>query len=234
LSGPVTIELSYRSPGAFLVAYATNLVKGGLFVENAAPLAVGTPLVLRLSAPTATAIDVEAVVTWTRGAGGPALPAGMGVAIAPIPDALGEAVDRMAFGFAGIHVLLATSEAAPRAILTRYLKSILACEIIDVDFRGDGTAKLEGLDLAVIDLDSSGPPGFELLARLRAHARAGSAPALALAQIERDRMRALQAGFDAALANPPVFADLQAAALRCLGRPTARVARLTPDAPPAS
>jgi hypothetical protein len=33
--------------------------------------------------------------------------------------------------------------------------------------------------------------------------------------------RAASLGFDEALANPPAFADLEAAALRCLAKPTA-------------
>ena len=42
---------------------------------------------------------------------------------------------------------------------------------------------------------------------------------LAVAQLERDRARAASLGFDEALANPPTFADLEAAALRCLAKP---------------
>ena len=80
------------------------------------------------------------------------------------------------------------------------------------------------VDLGVIDLDSSGTLGYELYARLREHREAGSAPVLAVAQLERDRARAASLGFDEALANPPAFADLQAAALRALAKPlSARV-----------
>jgi uncharacterized protein (TIGR02266 family) len=219
---PIGFELAYRSPGAFLVAYTTNLVRGGVFVETGAPAPAGSAVTLHLSVPPDAAIPVEGVVTWSRPEpAGPGQPAGMGVALAAPPDALGEAVDRMAFGFAGIQMLVGAGEAAPRAILSRYLRSIITCEIVDVDYETDQEipAWLEGLDVAVLDLDSSGPPAFDLYARLRAHERAGTAPVVALAQLERDRNRALTAGFDEALANPPVFAELQAAILRCLSRP---------------
>ena len=73
----------------------------------------------------------------------------------------------------------------------------------------------------MIDLDSAGPAGYELYAHLRQHPEAGSAPVLAVAQLERDRARAASLGFDEALSNPPAFADLEAAALRCLAKPTA-------------
>jgi CheY-like chemotaxis protein len=71
----------------------------------------------------------------------------------------------------------------------------------------------------VVDLDSTGAAGYELYARLREHPEAGSAPVLAVAQLERDRARAASLGFDEALANPPAFADLQTAVLHALGRP---------------
>jgi DNA-binding response OmpR family regulator len=145
----------------------------------------------------------------------------MGLAIAPPPEALGDAVDDIAFGFGEMKVLLGAGEPAPRAILTRYLRSILRCEIVDADGRGEPTAGIGGLDLAVIDLDSSGPQGLDLYARLRTGAETSSVPTLALAHIERDRAQALRAGFDEAQANPPVFAELQAAVLRCLARPLA-------------
>jgi uncharacterized protein (TIGR02266 family) len=215
---PVTLELGYRSPGAFLVAYATQLSKGGLFVETAAPPAVGTPLTLRLVAPPAAAVSVTGAVAWTRdGQGGQ--PAGMGIALAATEE-LGAAVDEAAGRFGGIAILLRTGEAAPRAILGRYLRSIFsACELLDVDDGADASAAFERLDAAVIDLDSSGPGGFDLCARLRAHARAGSAAVVGLAQLERDRTGATRAGFDATGANPPALAELEAALLRCLARP---------------
>ena len=78
---------------------------------------------------------------------------------------------------------------------------------------------LSNIDLTVIDLDSAGPAGYELYAHLRQHPEAGSAPVLAVAQLERDRARAASLGFDEALSNPPAFGDLEAAALRCMAKP---------------
>ena len=150
----------------------------------------------------------------------------MGVTIAAPPDTLGDAVDELAFAFAGMKVLLGAGEAAPRAILSRYLRSILSCEIIEADDEGDVLAGLDALDLAVIDLDSAGSQGFDLYSRIRARPATRSVPALALAHIERDRHHALASGFDEAQPNPPVFADLHAAVLRCLARP------LPPALPP--
>jgi len=215
---PVPIDLSYRSRGSFLAAYATTLGKGGVFLETTAPLDVGTPVTLRLKAPEVPEVDVDGVITWTRPtATGVGQPAGMGVAIAGPAEALGHAVDEVAFGFGRMKVLLVAGEAAPRAILSRYLRSILRCEIVDSDTGGGGAALVP--DLAVIDLDSSGQQGLDLYSRLRGRPETQSLPVLALAHIERDRTHALRSGFDEAQPNPPVFADLQGAVLRCLARP---------------
>jgi uncharacterized protein (TIGR02266 family) len=239
----VIVQLAYRSPAAFLVAYATQLSKGGVFVETASPLAAGAPVTLHLATPPATTVVLTAQVAWVRAPATPGQPAGMALALTSPQDALGAAVDGVAFGFRGVCVLLRTGEAAPRAILSRYLRSIVSsCEIVDGDAGHDGPAggasngangahgahgtnggsgALDRLDLAIIDLDSSGPAGFQLGASLRAPERGGPVPVpvLALAGLERDRARAVRAGFDQAVANPPSFADLEAAVLRCLARP---------------
>ena len=219
---PLGVELIYRSEAALLVAYSTYLVKGQLPVETATPFQSGTPLAIRLVAPTTT-INMAGVVAWSRDqAQGPAQPAGMGITLAASAERIGAAVDKLAFEFRGIKALVAASQAAPRALLIRYLKSIITCHVIEVaESKLAEPGALPNVDLAVIDLDSAGPAGYELYAALRQHPEAGSAPVLAVAQLERDRARAASLGFDEALSNPPAFEDLEAAALRCLAKPIA-------------
>jgi Tfp pilus assembly protein PilZ len=219
---PLGVELTYRSEAALLVAYSTYLVKGQLPIETSTPFASGTPLAIRLMAPT-TAINMAGVVAWSRdGAQGPGQPAGMGITLAASAERIGAAVDKLAFEFRGIRALVAASQAAPRALLIRYLRSIITCDIIEVDQNKlTEPGALPSIDLTVIDLDSAGPAGYELYAHLRQHPEVGSAPVLAVAQLERDRARAASLGFDEALSNPPAFADLEAAALRCLAKPIA-------------
>jgi CheY-like chemotaxis protein len=216
------VEIGYRSAGAFLIAYVTQLARGELFVESAALPPLGTRLALRLSAPPATAVGLEGTVAWTRATAGPGQPTGMGVTLAAASEALGASVDRLAASFGGFRILLGVGEAAPRAILGRYLRSILTCTVIDLGERSDRHIDFDvdfgALDLAVIDLDSSGPRGFELGDGIRQRPR--PAPVLGLAQLERDRAMAQRLGFEETLPNPPSFADLQAAVLRCLSRPT--------------
>ncbi len=218
------LELTYRSNAALLVAYATHLSRGQLVVETKAPIPTGAPVQLRLVAPAAS-MALGGVVAWSHGdANGSGRSVEIGLNVTPKPEVLGEAIDRLAFGFQGIKALVVASQAAPRALLIRYLHAIVACEVIEIDQRKVAEPDaICNVDLAVIDLDSAGAAGYELYARLREHAEAGSAPVLAVAQLERDRARAASLGFDEALGNPPAFADLQTAALRCLARPVRAV-----------
>jgi CheY-like chemotaxis protein len=209
------VEIGYRTAGAFLVAYVSQISRGELFVESPTLPPRVTPLALRIAAPPAT-MTLEGTVVETREAK-PGQPPGVQVALAAPSDAFGATVDRLAASFAGFRVLLSTGEAAPRQILGRYLRSILTCSVIDVDADTERTLDLTTVDLAVIDLDSSGPRGFELGQRIRQRPRA--APVLALAQLERDRAIASGLGFEEVLTNPPAFADLDAAARRALSRP---------------
>jgi len=219
---PLGVELTYRSEAALLVAYSTHLVKGQLPIDTASPFGVGTPMAIRLVAPSTT-INMAGVVAWSREeAQGPGQPPGMGITLAASAERIGAAIDKLAFEFHGVKALVAASHAAPRALLIRYLRSIISCSVIEVEeSKLAEPGALPNVDLTVIDLDSAGPAGYELYAHLRQHPEAGSAPVLAVAQLERDRARAASLGFDEALANPPAFADLEAAALRCLAKPIA-------------
>jgi CheY-like chemotaxis protein len=218
---PITLELRYRSDVALLVSYATQIVKGELTLNTQVPIRNGTPAELRLSAP-ASAISLSGVVSGTRAdSGGRPQFATMDVKLNPPSEAIGQAVDRLAFEFRGITALVAASQAAPRAHLIRYLRAIINCRFVEIDQKKlSEPGAVCNVDLALVDLDSSGPAGYELFAQLRQHADARTAPVLALAQLERDRARAASLGFDEALSNPPAFAELQAATLRCLAKPS--------------
>jgi len=209
------VEIGYRSAGSFLMAYVTQIARGELFIESPTLPNRGTPLSLRIAAPPVT-LTLEGTVAGTREPR-PGLPAGISVALAPPSETFSATVDRLSEGFAGFRVLLGAAEAAPRAILGRYLRSILTCTVVDIDAESERALDLGTLDLVVADLDSMGPRGFELCQRVRQRPRA--APVLALAQLERDRAIASGLGFEEVLLNPPAFADLEAAVRRCLSRP---------------
>ncbi|HEY4394851.1 MAG TPA: hypothetical protein VGP64_12350 [Polyangia bacterium] len=220
MSPIASLELTYRSDAALLVAYATHLSRGQLLIETTERLANGAAVQLKLVAPAASIVLTGAVSRAGGEANGSGHPLETALTLTSRPETFGEAVDKLAFGFKGLKTLVAASQAAPRALLIRYLRSIVTCEVIEVDQRRLAEPNaICNVDLAVVDLDSTGAAGYELYARLREHQEASSAPVLAVAQLERDRARAASLGFDEALANPPAFADLQAAALHALGRP---------------
>ncbi|HVZ87806.1 MAG TPA: hypothetical protein VHG72_12605 [Polyangia bacterium] len=219
MSAAATLELTYRSDAALLVAYATHLSRGQLLVDLKDRLPSGTTLQVKLVAPAGSLALAAAVARPRTGTNGTSETP---LAITSRVEALGEAIDKLAFGFKGLKTLVAASQAAPRALLIRYLRSIVTCEVIEIDQRRlDEPGAICAVDLGVIDLDSTGAAGYELYARLREHEETASTPVLAVAQMERDRARAASLGFDEALANPPAFADLQTSALRALARPVA-------------
>jgi Tfp pilus assembly protein PilZ len=208
VSAAASLELVYRSDAALLVAYATHLARGQLLLDTTERLANGANVALRLVAPS-TSIALEGVVARANGAGA-AHPTEAGLTVTSRAETFGDAVDKLAFGFKGLKTLVAASQAAPRALLIRYLRSIVTCEVIEIDQRRLAEpGAICNVDLGVV----------ELYARLREHPEAGSAPVLAVAQLERDRVRAASLGFDEALSNPPAFADLQSSVLRALGKP---------------
>jgi CheY-like chemotaxis protein len=219
VSGSASLELTYRSDAALLVAYATHLSRGQLLLDTREPLATGANVQLLLVAP-ATSIALSAVVVRAQSEGNGIHPSEVALTLTSRAETFGDSVDKLAFGFRGLKALVAASQAAPRAMLIRYLRSIVTCEVIEIDQRRlSEPGAICNIDLGVVDLDSTGAAGYELYARLREHAEAGSAPVLAVAQLERDRARAASLGFDEALSNPPAFADLQASVLRALAKP---------------
>ena len=125
---PVALELEYRSAGAFLVAYTTNLSKGGIFVETSTPLPMGHDgRDAAARAPLGGVRDARHGRLAAPESTGPGSQPGMGIVIDTTAEQYGAVVDEIAFSFTGIQILLGTGEAAPRAILSRYLRSILAC-----------------------------------------------------------------------------------------------------------
>ena len=217
---PLTIDLEFRSAGSFLLAYANHLAAGGLFLEVNVPLFSDPTVAVRVHVPGQAPIELTGQIAWAREhSAGPGQPPGIAIDVETPVDNYGALVDQLAHHFSGVRVLLGTGEPAPRAILSRYLRSIMSCEIIEIDYRQPPERQNTVFDLAIVDLDSSGAHGDELVRRLSADSDTRGAPIIALAQLERDRIRAQHLGAHEALANPPMFPELQASVVRCVTRP---------------
>lgn len=215
---PSSLNLRYRSAGSFLVAYARHLSRGELFIETSRPWPLGTRVELRLHTPAGAPLEVAATVIWARpSAIGPGQPAGMGLALASAIEAHGATIDTLASLFMGTRILLGSADPTSRAVIGRYLRSIVTCEIAEADFFGANHDA--SLDLALVDLDSTGEAGPALVRSLKEDPRTADVSVIALAQSEHDRALAAQMGADEVLPNPPPFSDLHGAVVHGLSRP---------------
>jgi uncharacterized protein (TIGR02266 family) len=219
---PVALEVHYASACAFLVAYTTNLSKGGVFLETPSPLPIGSEITLTISAPHAPEpMVVEGRVAWVRDASDPeGHPVGMGVQFAQMEERYGAVIDHIVSQFEGVCILVVSSGATVRAQIVRYLKSIISAQVVEA---ADITTVVQVLaarvDLCIVDLDD-GTQGEVTL--LSAHDRPEHrVPVIALARDEETRQRGGLLGADEALPNPPAFSALQQAVIRCLAKPAA-------------
>lgn len=230
---PLALEVSYRSAGAFLVAYTTNLSKGGVFIETEELLPEGTEITLRLAVPGEASLELVASVAWvsevSEGGRGP----GMGLRFEQLDAAHGELVDRLVGRFRGVRVLVIGIEQASRTQLARMVRSVIgAAEVSEAHGAESGERALKrDVDLLLLDLappdhepkraDQSTPSASELLLLLRlAKAHVPPVPVIALAEDHERRRLAKELGADAALTSPPQQVELQGELLRLLGRPT--------------
>lgn len=216
---PCAVRVTFRSPSAFLVAYATNLSRGGLFLETDEPLEVGEELSLSLEVPELGALDVPARVAWHRAAAGEQGPAGMGIEFGVVEDPVGDVIDRLVASFEGIQVALVSRDGRSSVAVSRAVRAAVATaevvELSDVELLG---AVADSCDLVVIDADSEEDGGDAAVAHVRSLER--PLPAIVLSAVEERRRRAEAAGA-IALSSPPASGELGKAAVRAMGRPLA-------------
>ncbi len=221
---PISLKVAYRTAGAFLVSYSVNLSKGGIFLETAQPLAVGETVSLGFEVPGAGDLQVEGVVAWVRQGSTDGMPDGMGIQFQTLDERYGERIDLMVRNFLGLTVLVVAASPDRLALLARYVRSIITCEIVEATNPQVAEVALEGgPDLVIVDLDVRPDLGMRTIAaaRKQAQAQAHPIPVILLAGDANARAQAKAAGADEALATPPSYHDLQAAVIRTLSRPSA-------------
>src|SRR4051794_7893351 len=219
---PIKLEVEYRTAGAFLVSYSVNLSKGGIFIETATPLPVGSQLSLQFEVPGAGNLDVNGLVAWVRQGSGDGLPDGMGIQFDNLDDNYGSIIDGLVRDFVGLTVLVVAASPDRLALIARYVRSIISCDILEATDEPVAEVALEsGPDLVVVDLDVRGDLGMKtiLAAKARDAATHDSTPVILLAGHADTRAQGKAAGADEALATPPSYQDLQAAVIRTLSRP---------------
>jgi uncharacterized protein (TIGR02266 family) len=221
---PIKLEVEYCTTGAFLVSYSINLSKGGIFIETPSPLPVGSQLQLAFEVPGAGELAVDGVVAWVRQGSFDGLPDGMGVQFEQLDERYGDVIDQMVRTFLGLTVLVVAASAERLALLARYVRSIITCEIVEATDEPVAEVALEARpDLVVVDLDLRSELGLKtiLAAKARDAATHHSTPVILLAGDPRVRADGKAAGADEALSTPPSYHDLQAAVIRTLSRPAA-------------
>ncbi len=221
---PISLEVAYRTAGAFLVSYSINLSKGGIFLETAQPLEVGEQLTLRFDVPGVGPREVVGTVAWVRAGSHDGLPDGMGIQFDQLDQKYGQVIDELVRDFVGLTVLVVAASPDRLALIGRYVRSIITCEIVEATNASVAEVALEqGPDLVVVDLDLMPEMGLRCIraAKERSLSQSHPTPVILLAGDLRVRQAGKTSGADEALATPPSYHELQAAVIRMLSRPAA-------------
>lgn len=221
LRAPLTMEVRYRTTGSFLVSYSLNLSMGGLFLETDHLLPTGTTVCVGFAVPgLSESIEINAQVVWLREQdNSEGLPAGLGLQFDALEERIGDLVDALVRDFGGMVVMAVAAEVSSIERLSRYLRNIVACDVVDATPREVGELGFERQpDLILIDLDSSGPMGLDVVRQAQQ-----SRPAVPVVALASGRWIAGQAHgmkVAAVIDNPPAFDDLRRSVLDTLARPS--------------
>jgi uncharacterized protein (TIGR02266 family) len=219
---PYVVQVEFRTPSSFLVAYSVNLSRGGMFVETDADIPVGAGVTIELAIPSSGSIELDGIVAWRRvvepGVDGPP---GLGVEFQDVSPQLGALIDKLVTGFRGVQMLLLSGDRQDRTTLARNIKSIIATAEITqaADAQVASTVLTGEVDVAIVDVDFDLDGGIATLKA--AKQQQPPVPTVALSSNPAAREQAIAAGCDELLANPPPFADLQVVLVRALGKPLA-------------
>lgn len=219
---PLSVRVAYRSTGTFLVAYSVNLSKGGIFLETEEPLPIGSPIALELEVPTIGLLKLAGKVAWLREQNPEGLPQGMGVQFSSLDDNYGSAIDELVKNFVGLTVLVFASSPDRLQLIGRYVRSIVACDIVEATSIDLAEVALDQKpDLLVVDLDQRTEVGLQTIraAKARQEREHQPLPVILMAQSAKIRALGKEHGADEALQTPPSYADLQGAIIRALVRP---------------
>lgn len=213
---PCGITVEYRSPSSFLLSYATNLSRGGMFLETPEPLAVNTELTLSIDVPSHGTVELSARVAWTRSIDESGGPEGMGLEFSQVAPEVGRVIDRLVAAFEGIQVALLSRDGRSSVAVSRAIRSAIAtADIVEISEVSLLEALAADCELVVIDADSEPDGGDSALAA----ARAKNLPVIVLSAVAERRQRAATIGA-IGLPIPPVAGELGKAALNALSRPS--------------
>ena len=216
---PCAVAVEYRSAASFLVAYAANLSRGGVFLETAELFPVGTNLVIRLAVREAMPLELAARVAWIRDTPNQDGPVGMGLEFIELTEDIGDTVDALVSQFRGIKVALLARDGRFNAEVGRSIRAAIAsADLIELSEASFVETFGDRCDLLVVDADSEPDGGVEAV-------RVASLvepplPTIVLSA-SSERREAAERGGATALLRPPSSAELGRAAVRALSQPIA-------------
>jgi uncharacterized protein (TIGR02266 family) len=217
---PYAVQVEFRTASSFLVAYSVNLSRGGLFIETDADIPQGAQMTIDLEVPGADPTSLTGVVAWRRGADDQG-PPGLGVEFVDLAPALGGTIDKLVTGFHGVQVLLLSADRQDRTTIARSIKSIIATAEITqcADAQVAQSVLSPEVDVAIVDVDFDIEGGLAIIRAAKTQSPA--VPTIAITSSAVYRERAVEAGVDELLPNPPPFAEMQLILVRALGKPLA-------------
>lgn len=216
---PYSVQVEFRTPSSFLVAYSVNLSRGGLFIETDTEIPTGAPITIDFGIPTAGQISLNGTVAWRRGVESIDGPPGLGIEFIDVAPQLGAVIDRLVSSFHGVQILVLSADRQDRTTLARSIKSIIStAEVMQAADASVATTLMSSeIDLAVIDLDFDVEGGLSTLRA--AKAQEPPVPSVALTANPKLHEYARAAGADELVTNPPPFAELQVVLVRALSKP---------------
>ncbi len=214
---PCSVAVEYRSAASFLVAYAANLSRGGVFLETRQLFPVGSELLLRLAVGEQEPLELATRVAWIRDTADEDGPVGMGLEFVTVDPAVGKRVDAMVGQFRGIKVALLARDGRSNAEVGRSIRAAIAsAELIELSDASFVEVFGDRCDLLVVDADSEPDGGVEALRA--ANLVEPALPTIVLSS-DASRREAAERGGATALGRPPSAAELGKAAIRALAQP---------------
>lgn len=223
-----TFRVRYRSLDEFVVAYTTNISRGGMFVLTDAPLPVGTMVSVSLELPDTEDDDGPVVPCTARVAytddGSSSGHSGMGLDLVDVPTAiiqalLVEALSESAGSepeittLGGVRILIVDDDALTRNRIKLALDGLSATiEEADNGLDALGRALANPPNLILSDVEMPGMNGWQLLRILRSRQKLAHVPVVFLTNLkgEHERLRGYELGVDDYLAKPVEADELRA------------------------
>lgn len=207
------LPVQFRNAGQFLLSYAVNLSRGGIFLSTLEPAARGSRITLALELPgDAEPTHLEATVRWVRATPNEEGPPGMGLSFDDVDAVLGDRIDEMIAAAAPMQIdLVGRPDRAFRHI-GALVRALVTCSVREHELSlqaapewTEGTAhSLASSDLVIVDIDAAPDRALSLLQH---RPEGGDAPAvLALCSARNVALRQ-RAGVYAHVLPTPVDAD---------------------------